>query len=257
MNSRENSQDPGKGYSIELDHVSLVLKGNTILKDIVLRIGIPACATIIGHNGAGKTTLLKVICGLIKPSSGKVSILGKPLEAARTKLQRCIAFLPQDVSIDPRIPISVEEVVEIGRFGNALLGSKSDEDQRAIEQAMEVTGIVDLRKKPFGLLSAGQKQRVALARALAQEADIMLLDEPLSNLDPEAQEETCATIDRIYESREVAILLVTHLIEKIPRSCSTMFRMEKGRIVGEEKPPRHILEGQLESKENPNPLSLR
>ncbi len=257
MNLRANSNQQKRKPAILLEDVSLVHRGSPILKDITLKVDIPECVTIIGHNGAGKTTLLKLICGLIRPTRGKVQILGKSLEGKTTLLQRRLAFLPQDVNIDPRMPISVEEVVEIGRFGKAWFARKSPDDIRVIERAMEVTGIVDLRRKPFGLLSAGQKQRVALARALAQDASIMLLDEPLSNLDPQAQEDICKAIDRIYESQRVTILLVTHLIEKIPQSCSTMLRMEKGRIVGEIKPSSYTYRSPTESGATPEPDHLR
>jgi len=215
--------------------VSLVLNGRQILRDVSLRIGFHECVAIVGPNGAGKTTLLKVICGLLSPSAGRVEILGTRLDRkSLQRLQRQIAYLPQDVSIDPRTPISVEEVIEIGRFSQGWLRQRlSAADRAAIEEAMRVTGIANLRGRPFGLLSAGQKQRVGLARALAQEASIMLLDEPLSNLDPEAQQDVCAAIDRIHASTDVTVLLVTHLIEKIPACCRRTLKMNEGTIVGE------------------------
>ena len=235
MNSRQSSKKSNPADAVRLDDVSLVLNGRQILRDVSLRIGFHECVAIVGPNGAGKTTLLKVICGLLSPSAGRVEILGTRLDRkSLQRLQRQIAYLPQDVSIDPRTPISVEEVIEIGRFSQGWLRQRlSAADRAAIEEAMRVTGIANLRHRPFGLLSAGQKQRVGLARALAQEASIMLLDEPLSNLDPEAQQDVCATIDRIHASTDVTVVLVTHLIEKIPACCRRTLKMNEGTIAGE------------------------
>lgn len=219
--------------AIEIEDVWVRLGHRTIIKGLDLKVTQPSCIAVVGPNGAGKTTLLRLLCGLVKPTSGKITLFGLPLCPATIKsLRSKTAYLPQDLNMDLNTPITVEEVVEIGRLSGMKLGwHRSSSDRVAIDQAMKITGIWDQRKMPFATLSAGQKQRANLARALAQEAKIMLLDEPLTNLDPSAQQEICKAIEDIYESKQPVIILVTHLIEKLPKCCNRLIVMKDGTIV--------------------------
>ncbi len=217
--------------SILLEDVSLTLGTRKILDRINLRIDLPSSIVILGPNGAGKTTLLKVLCGLLKPTAGSVKFRGLRKNHRSGLISRYVAYLPQDPNIDPRIPISAEEVVAIGRLARRGLGrGLTGRDHEIVESAMQTTGVLNLKARPYGHLSAGQRQRVALARALAQEARVMLLDEPLNNLDPDGQQEICATIDEIHRSHSVTIVLVTHFLERIPQTCEKAYFMNNGTI---------------------------
>jgi ABC-type cobalamin/Fe3+-siderophores transport system ATPase subunit len=233
--SQQASSKPPAGPAIDLDGVDFGVNGTSILRDLNLSVVNGEFVLILGPNGAGKTTLLKLIDGLLVPSRGTVSLMGTPLLDRTVKpLRRRVAYLAQDLAVDTRIPITVSEVVGIGRLAHkALIARLSDSDREIVDRAVKTVGIGHLGRRPFGQLSAGQKQKVSLARALAQEADIMLLDEPLSNLDPRAQVEVCRTIDRIHTETGKTVLLVTHLLDTIPESASRVVLMREGTFVGE------------------------
>jgi len=232
--SQRSSETDNPECAIALDGVRFSVNGLDILKDITLRIASDEFVLILGPNGAGKTTLIRIINGLITPTSGTVQLFGAKLIPQNAKnIRRRIAYLPQDVAVDVRIPITVDEVVGIGRLAHtSTLKSFRKQDREIVDSAMEAIGIYQLRKRPFGQLSAGQKQKVSLARALAQEARVMLLDEPLNNLDPQAQEDICRTIDHIYGTTRKTILLVTHLLERIPQASGRALLLRDGSIAG-------------------------
>jgi ABC-type cobalamin/Fe3+-siderophores transport system ATPase subunit len=232
--SRAASNDRHGDPAVRLKQVTLTVNASPIIHDITLSIDQGEFVLVLGPNGAGKTTLLKLINGLLLPSGGEILVFGQPLTRATAKqIRRHIAYLPQDIVVDTRIPISVREVVSIGRLAHKpLLVGFSDQDWAIIDEAMELVGIADLARRPFGQLSAGQKQKVSLARALSQQARIMLLDEPLSNLDPRAQRDVCDTIDRIHGATGKTILLVTHLLETVPSSADRAMIMRDGTFSG-------------------------
>lgn len=135
---------------------------------------------LIGPNGAGKSTLLNALAGLIAPSSGAILWNGVPLHNTR----REIAYMPQRTEVDWRFPITVRELVEMGRYPNTGLWKKlCHHDRDIVDKALITLGLQDLQHRQIGALSGGQQQRAFLARALAQEAHILLLDEPFTGLD--------------------------------------------------------------------------
>jgi ABC-type cobalamin/Fe3+-siderophores transport system ATPase subunit len=232
--SAMHSTDVRAGAALSLERVSFQANGTMILRDLSLVIETGEFVVLLGPNGAGKTTLLKIINGLIRPTAGRVELLGARLEGADARnLIRKVAYLPQDMPVDSRIPIAVREVVGIGRLAyKGLLGRPGRLDRDVIAQAMDLVGIAELASRPFGNLSTGQKQKVSLARALAQEAEIMLLDEPMNNLDPQAQQDICATVDTICKTTGITILLVTHLLERIPKTATEALLLRQGSIAG-------------------------
>ena len=228
------SQRSQKIPAMDLDRVGMVLDGDPILRDLTFSVNQGEFLLVIGPNGAGKTTLLKAINGLLRLSRGTIRLFGQTLTPASAKrLRKRIAFLPQDVAVDTRLPISVHEVVSIGRLAHKpVIARISASDRRIVDEALDLVGMSDLSHRPYGRLSAGQKQKVSLARALSQQADIMLLDEPLSNLDPKAQQDVCNTIDAIHEETSMTVLLVTHLLETVPRSADRAVLMKQGTFAG-------------------------
>ena len=229
-----HSTDVSTRTAVRLEGVSFQANGTPIISDLNLTIGTGEFMILLGPNGAGKTTVLKLINGLLAPTAGRVELFGNRLNRATERsLIRKVAYLPQDMPVDSRIPISVRDVVGIGRLAYmGLLGRPGAADDGVIARAMDLVGVADLAGRPFGNLSTGQKQKVSLARALAQEAGIMLLDEPMNNLDPQAQQDICSTIDTIYERTGVTILLVTHLLERIPETATGALLLRQGTIAG-------------------------
>jgi ABC-type Mn2+/Zn2+ transport system ATPase subunit len=219
---------------VTLEQVGLAVNGIPVIRDVTLSIAQGEFVLVLGPNGAGKTTLLKLINGLLLPSGGQIRVFGDTLTAATAKpIRKRIAYLPQDVAVDTRIPITVRGVVTIGRLAHKpLVARLSGRDRGIADEAMALVGVADLAERPFGHLSAGQKQKVSLARALCQQAEIMLLDEPLSNLDPKAQQDVCDTIDTIHGQTGKTILLVTHLLETVPSSADRALIMRQGTFSG-------------------------
>jgi len=219
---------------LRLERVRLAVNGTPIIHDVTLSIDQGEFVLVLGPNGAGKTTLLKLINGLLLPSGGRIRVFGNILSRATAKsIRKRIAYLPQDLAVDTRIPITVRGVVSIGRLAHKpLMARLSNSDRSIADEAMALVGVGDLAERPFGQLSAGQKQKVSLARALCQQAEIMLLDEPLSNLDPKAQRDVCDTIDSIHGKTGKTILLVTHLLETVPRSADRAMIMRRGTFSG-------------------------
>jgi zinc transport system ATP-binding protein len=191
--------------------------GDVILEGISLQVRPLDFVGLIGPNGGGKTTLLRVLLGLLPPMRGTVRIQGRSPVEARTR----IGYVPQTAEFDRRFPIRVWDVVEMGRLGvRGLLKRFTRRDDQIVETALERVGLRDLARKPVGELSGGQLQRALIARALATEPDILLLDEPTSNVDPGIE-------GGIYEllrelNREATILLVTHDIGIISSFVKTV-----------------------------------
>ncbi|MCX8024982.1 MAG: metal ABC transporter ATP-binding protein [Thermanaerothrix sp.] len=175
-----------------LDHVSFeVYKGERL--------------AVVGPNGAGKSTLFKVIAGILPPTSGRIEIYGgAPGEHI------CVAYVPQRSVVDWRFPATVYDVVMMGRVGRiGLLRRPRREDHEKVRQALERVGLSELAMRQIAQLSGGQQQRMFLARALAQEAELMLLDEPFTGLDLPAQNEILALLEQL-QGEGITIMVSLH-----------------------------------------------
>ncbi len=159
---------------------------------------------IVGPNGGGKTTLIKLILGLLRPDQGSVRIYGGKPEDER----RRIGYVPQSAQYDARFPISVREVVSMGRVGNSISGHYSQTDKEKTLSALASVNLVDLAGRPFASLSGGQRQRVLIARALAAGGDILILDEPTANIDRESELHFFDLLSTL--NLHMTILMVTH-----------------------------------------------
>ncbi len=189
----------------------------TVLQDINLSVKEQDFIGLIGPNGGGKTTLFKVLLGLLHPSKGVVRILGQPVEKGR----RHIGYVPQLATFDRDFPINVREVVQMGRLGERrLLHPYTREDDEIVEQALRDVEITMLRDQPIGGLSGGQLQRVYIARALATQPKILLLDEPLANVDPQVSGDIYDLLDELNE--HITILMVSHDMGAISSHVKTI-----------------------------------
>lgn len=171
--------------TIVVEQLNVSYHKHVALTDVSFELGSGKLIGIIGPNGSGKSTLLKAILQIIPSSSKKVEFFGEPLE----KVKQRIAYVPQRESVDWNFPVTVEEVVAMGRLNpKKLFQHLKSTDKNLINLALEQVDINPLRKKQIGALSGGQQQRVFLARALAQQADLILMDEPFVGIDMASQE---------------------------------------------------------------------
>lgn len=203
MSSNGFPQNPAR---LEADHVTIAYNGRPVVDDISFEIPHGAQVAVVGPNGAGKSTLFKALVGLLPIRSGQILIHGAPLG----NHQDCVAYIPQREEVDWRFPVTVEDVVMMGRFGRfGWLRKPSSQDRTAVRQSMEHLGIMSLSNQPIGELSGGQQQRAFLARALAQEPHILLMDEPFTGIDVSTQEITMHLLEDLRQ-QQVTVLVSTH-----------------------------------------------
>lgn len=175
------------------------------LQKVSFRIDAGQQVAVVGPNGAGKSTLFKIIVGTVKPSEGSVNIYGHDPDS-----HICIAYVPQRNQIDWSFPVTVEDVVMMGRIGQiGLFRWPRRHDWQLVRDSLERVQAGHLRKKQIGELSGGQQQRVFIARALAQGADILLLDEPFSGLDVPSHEAILTILASLHADR-VTVMVATH-----------------------------------------------
>ena len=190
-----------------VEEVSVSLGGRQILTDVSFTIGAGQFTGLIGPNGAGKTTLLRVILGLQRPSSGTVAVLGQP----RSRRNSAIGYVPQKVLLDSDLPMRAKDLVALGidgnRFGIPLPSKSRSEAVRDMLHAVDADRFADAR---VGNLSGGEQQRVLIAHALISRPKLLLLDEPLANLDLHSGQEIISLLARIAAEQHVAVLLSAH-----------------------------------------------
>jgi len=215
--------------AISLSNINLIDSNDKyILKNINVDIKNGDCVSILGHNGAGKTTLLKIINGLIKPTNGEVEIFGNKLSR---EIKKQIGYIPQINKFESNIPVNVEQVMEIGITARkGIFKRLSEQDYLFVKNIAKKLNIDKLLKVPIGKLSGGEMQKVSIARVLAQQSNILLLDEPLSNLDIESQKNIIEIIENIHSQKKTTILIVLHNFEQKPKCCNKTMMLEKGEI---------------------------
>jgi zinc transport system ATP-binding protein len=190
---------------IRLDNVSYSYEGFPVLENVTLRIVERDFLSIVGPNGGGKTTLLRLMLGLLKPTGGTVRVFGDAPERVRTR----IGYMPQYTSLDPLFPVTVMDVVLMGRLGNGKrIGFYKKKDREAAGEVLDKLEVSDVRNRHFSDLSGGQRQRVLIARALVSNPELLLLDEPTSNIDVAIETELFEVLHGL--NREITIVLVTH-----------------------------------------------
>ncbi len=191
---------------VELENASVYYGNVLALSNINLKIAERDFLGIIGPNGSGKSTLLKLIAGLLKPSSGKISVLGLPPCNTHGK----IGYVPQRFNLNRQFPFSVKEAVVTGRLTkqSLFLHRYSDADLLAVDNIMRKLDIHDLRDRQISQLSGGQMQRVLIARALVMEPEILLLDEPTASLDAGSKSHIYSILKDINEY--MTIIMVSH-----------------------------------------------
>ncbi|HYP72775.1 MAG TPA: ABC transporter ATP-binding protein [Microbacterium sp.] len=216
----------------------------TIVDDVDVEIPAGRICVIVGANACGKSTLLKTISRLIPAQAGAVILDGERIDRMPTKdLARTLGLLPQQ----PVAPegIAVADLVGRGRHPHQkLFRSWTADDDRAVAEALTATGVLDLSDRAVDELSGGQRQRVWIAMALAQETDILLLDEPTTFLDVSHQVEVLDLLTDLNASRGTTIVMVLHDINLAARYADHLFALKKGRVVAN-GPPSEVVTSEL------------
>lgn len=203
--------------AIEVDDISFSYGGPLVLEDVTFQIPRGDFASLVGPNGGGKTTLVKIILGLLSPASGSIRIFGEPPREGRKR----VGYIPQRPHFDPLFLVSVLEVVSMGRIQKGLPWGflRHREKQQSITCLDEV-GLADAAGMSFSALSGGQQQRVLIARALACNPDILLLDEPTSNLDIHMEEAFYELL--VHLNQRMTVVLVSHDLGFVSRFVKTV-----------------------------------
>jgi zinc transport system ATP-binding protein len=194
--------------ALTFDHVCFSYGPQTVLDNVGFSIADGESVCVVGPNGGGKTTLVKLILGLLSPNSGEIRVFGESPKTAR----RRIGYMPQHLLYDPLFPVTARDIVLMGRLRpggvRGIFGWPNGEDRRAAQEALRQVGMEDVARRPFSSLSGGQRQRVLIARALAGGPDLLLLDEPTSNVDSLVE---ARLLDLLRElNQRMTIVMVTH-----------------------------------------------
>lgn len=205
---------------IEIKNLNFSYGDKSIIKDVSFNIHRGDYIGIIGPNGGGKTTLVKLILGLLKPDSGSVSLFGEP--CAKFKNWPKIGYVAQKVTnFDSKFPATVNEVVSMGRFSQrGLLKSLNKTDKSQVSQALQEVEMSEYKNRLIGNLSGGQQQRVFIARALAQQPEIIFLDEPTSGVDLASQEKFYELLKKLNSKLNITLVLISHDIDAITKEVT-------------------------------------
>ncbi|MFQ5794907.1 MAG: metal ABC transporter ATP-binding protein [Candidatus Bipolaricaulia bacterium] len=224
---------------IEVRDLSVRLDGRSVLKEIRFTISPGEFVGIIGPNGAGKTTLLKTILGLVKPERGEVCIFGKPV-GKLGRDRRKIGYVPQRDRSDERFPLSVVDVVMLGRLHHmGLPWFFSKADRRAAHESLRWVDMEDYQSRPIGELSGGERQRVSLARALCRETELLLLDEPTVGLDAPTQKRFYRVVRRLRQELGLTIVAVSHDLSAIAAQADEFICINRSIYIS--GPPEQVL----------------
>ena len=221
---------------LQIDALRLQLSGCDILNGISMAIERGEYVSIIGPNGAGKTTLMKCIAGLHRKWSGSITLHGHPLSSYGAKARaRILSYVPQ--AEGRMIPLRVEEFVALGRYpyGSAF-ASMTSEDREAIETALQQSGLMELRHRTLNTLSGGERQMAFIAAALAQQAQLLLLDEPSTFLDYRHQVGITRLLERVRRELGITIIAVHHDINTAAASSSRIYALREGMLAFEGTP---------------------
>ena len=227
----EGKRKRGSKLRLEVESIRVGYENKTIVQGLSLQIPDGKITTIIGSNGCGKSTLLKAITRILKHESGQVILDGQNISKMKTKeLAKELAILPQ--SPESAHGLTVEELVSYGRFPYQKgFGNLSQKDKDAIDWALQVTKTEDFRLQSVDALSGGQRQRVWIAMALAQETDIIFLDEPTTYLDMAHQLEVLELLYKLNEEQGRTIVMVLHDLNQAARFSDYIVALSQGELI--------------------------
>ena len=219
-----------------LENLSHVYSDGTIaLDNVSLSFERGERIALLGTNGSGKTTLLHHLNGILKPTSGRIFYADKPFQydsKSLLELRRRVGFVFQDPNDQLFAPTVKQDVA----FGPLNLGVPADQVKKIVAEALQTVGMAELAEKPPHFLSLGQKKRVALAGVLAMQPEVIIMDEPTSNLDPRATSEILHLLVKLNKDAGITLLLATHDVDMVPLFANKLYILSKGRIVSQGSP---------------------
>lgn len=206
------------GAGLRVAHVTVTYRnGHTALRDASFEIPTGTITALVGVNGSGKSTLFKTIMGFLSAAKGSVTILGMSVREALKR--NVVAYVPQAEEVDWTFPVLVEDVVMMGRYGHMnFLRMPRRADHEAVTAALGRVNMLEFRTRQIGELSGGQRKRVFLARALAQDARVILLDEPFTGVDVKTEDAIIALLKALRDEGRV-MLVSTHNLGSVPEFC--------------------------------------
>lgn len=239
-NNRRHAPPVAGAPALEISRANVRHPGASTLALVNINLRVPAGqhVALVGHNGAGKSTLLKTVAGLLR-TDGLVRIYGLPIGACHHR----VAYLPQRGEVDWRFPISVRRLVMTGRYVHlGWFRRPSMRDEQVVDAALETLKLTGLAERQIGQLSGGQQQRAMLARALAQEAELLLLDEPLNAVDAGTREVISRALADLIRNGKT-IIVATHEIDRRDSDFGGVVQMSGGKIIAA---PLQVLENEYE-----------
>jgi ABC-type Mn2+/Zn2+ transport system ATPase subunit len=215
------STPPGRPI-IELDHVSVAYGRDEVVHDVCLAIQPGIFLPFVGPNGAGKTTLLRVILGLLKPRKGRIT----------TPFHRCQpGYVPQQKSIDRLYPVSTRQIVAMGLYPRLRWWRPFRRpDKEAVQHVLEQFNLAEHAQKTFGELSGGMRQKTLIARALVGGAEVLIMDEPASELDEQSEKDLLGHLSRLSRDQGKTVLLAHHGLGPIRELAPLLCRVDHGRV---------------------------
>ncbi|MBB5722740.1 manganese/iron transport system ATP-binding protein [Loktanella ponticola] len=234
--------DPASGIFAR-DVTVTYRNGHTALHNASFEIPRGTITALVGVNGAGKSTLFKAIMGFVPAAKGEIKLLGMTVkEALRENL---IAYVPQSEEVDWAFPVLVEDVVMMGRYGHmGFLRIPKAKDRAAVDEALRRVNMLDFRHRQIGELSGGQRKRVFLARSLAQDGQVILLDEPFTGVDVKTEDQIVALLRELREEGRV-MLVSTHNLGSVPEFCDRTI-LVKGTVLAHGPTEKIFTRGNLE-----------
>lgn len=216
---------------IKVENLSFSYGENEILKNIDFEVVEGKLNVIIGPNGSGKSTLMNVLCRNLEFSSGVVDIDGKSLSSySHLEYSRKVASISQNMDI--KFPFTCSEIVMMGRYPHKRkFGRYSKSDFKSVEESMNLTEVYDYKERMIGEISGGEKQRVFLAKALAQETDIILLDEAFSNMDINYKISSLRLLKKIIAKRDLTVVAIIHDLHLVNMFADYVIALKDGEIV--------------------------
>ncbi|MDP7151435.1 MAG: manganese/iron ABC transporter ATP-binding protein [Paracoccaceae bacterium] len=206
------------GQGISAENVTVTYRnGHTALRDASFRIPRGTVTALVGVNGSGKSTLFKAIMGFVPAAKGEIRLLGKTVKQALR--ENLVSYVPQAEEVDWSFPVLVEDVVMMGRYGHmGFMRRPAAADHEAVETALARVNMQDYRHRQIGELSGGQRKRVFLARALAQNGQVILLDEPFTGVDVKTEDQITELLRELRDEGRV-MLVSTHNLGTVPEFC--------------------------------------
>jgi zinc transport system ATP-binding protein len=222
--------------AVELEDVDFAYRhGRPVLRNVDLNVEAGEFVAVAGPNGGGKTTLMRIILGLERPSAGRARLFGEP--AHRFSRRETLGYLAQRSQLFIDAPATVAEVVAAGRVSRTrLVGPLRARDRAIVDESIDRVGLGDLAHEPLARLSGGQQQRAFIAKALAMEPQLLVLDEPTTGVDVEAQESLAELLDRLHRELGVTVLYVSHEFGAVERYVERIVLI-RGTVVFDGPPP--------------------